>query len=166
MKNIKKAFCYLLCMALLLICTASAFAQAPSLSSNLFKYAKEALVTLANGDYQKVVTLLPFSGISPSADEWRSLAEDGFSSLSGASPQTRYAVAYQIGNVWKIAVPIATPDNSSVETLVLLSEDGQSFTGYGCTSWKKVMSELENSDYVSWNEEYNPSTSVIVENDQ
>lgn len=166
MRKIKRAFCLILCIALLLICSSSAFAQAPSLSSSLFKCAKSALVSLADGDYQKVVTSLPFSGVSPSADEWRSLAEDGFSTLSGSSPQTKYAVAYRMGSVWKIAVPVSKPNSGSVETLVLVSEDGQIFTGYACSSWKKISAEFENSDYVTWNEEYNASTSVVVENDQ
>lgn len=162
----KKIFCWILIASLLLICTGSALAQTPSLSSKLFKYAKRALEDLADGDYQAVVSTLPFSDVSPSADEWRRLAEGSFSTLSGASPQTRYAVAYRVGDFWKIAVPVSEPDSGSVETLVLVSEDGETFTGYGCSSWKKVSAELEASDYVTWNEEYTPMTSVVVENDQ
>ena len=161
----KKFICCILLAALLVVCASSAYAQVPSLSGSLFQYAKSALTNLASGDYQKVVTSLPFSDVSPSADEWRNLAEGSFSSLSGSSPQTRYAVAYWIGNVWKVAVPVSEPSSGGVETLVLVSEDGKTFTGYGCSSWKKVTGEFQSSDYVSWNEEYNASTSVVVEND-
>jgi len=160
----KKIISCILLAVLLFACTA-AHAEVPSLSESLFKYAKTAITALAAGDYEKVVTGLPFSDVSPSAGEWRSLAEGSFSSLSGASPQTKYAVAYYTGSIWKVAVPVSKPDSGSVETLVLLSEDGKTFTGYGCTSWKKVEGEYQSSSYVSWNDEYNASTSVVIEND-
>lgn len=152
-----------LLIAAMLLC-AAAQAEVPSLSEKLFKYAKAALTCLASGEYDKVVTGLPFSGLSPSADEWRSFAQGSFSSLSG-KPQSKYAVAYWTGRAWKIAVPVAEPASGSVETLVLVSEDGSSFSGYGCTSWSKVKGEYQNSNYVSWNEEYNASTSVLIESD-
>ena len=162
----KRMFCFVLVLLLLLFCVSGASAQVPGLSSSLFKYAKGTLSALANGDYQSIVTSLPFSGVSPSADEWRNLAEGSFSSLSGSAPQTKYAVAYHIGSVWKIAVPTSEPSSGDVETLVLVSEDGSSFTGYACNSWKRVSSEMEGSDYVTWYEEYISSTSVVIENDQ
>lgn len=162
----KKLICSCLIAALLFTCTCSALAEIPSLSSSLFKYAKSALTCLADGDYQKIVSNLPFSGVSPSADEWKSLAEGAFTTLSGSDPQTQYAVAYWAGNVWKVAVPVSTPDDDNVETLLLISEDGQSFSGYGYSSWKKVSGEYRSSDYVNWNDEYNASTSVVIENDE
>lgn len=151
-------------IAAVLLCTA-AQAEVPSLSEKLFKYAKSALSCLASGEYDKVVTGLPFSDISPSADELRSFAQGSFSSLPG-NPQSKYAVAYWTGRAWKIAVPVSEPASGNVETLVLISEDGSSFTGYGCTSWGKVEGEYRNSNYVSWNDEYNASTSVIIESDE
>ena len=162
----KKYFSILLIIALLLFCTAGALAEVPSLSEGLFKAAKSALTSLASGEYDKVVTTLPFSDISPSADEWRSFAQGSFSSLTGASPQTKYAVAYWTGRIWKLAVPVAEPANSGVEALVLASEDGRTFTGYACASWGSVQKEFESSAYVSWNKEYNASTSVVIEFDE
>lgn len=159
----KKAISCMLILVVLL--SATAHAQAPSLSENLFKYAKSALKSLAAGDYQKVVTSLPFSGVSPSAKEWSSFVEGSFGSLSGDAPQTKYAVAYWTGKVWKVAVPLAEPDSKDVETFVLVSEDGSSFSGYGCSSWGNVSKEYQKSDYVRWNDEYNGSTSVVVEFD-
>lgn len=158
-----KKFLSLILIAAVLLC-AAAQAEVPSLSEKLFKYTKTALSCLASGEYDKVVTNLPFSDISPSADEWRSFARGSFSSLS-AQPQSKYAVAYWTGRAWKIAVPVAEPASGNVETLVLISEDGSSFTGYGCTSWNKVKSEYQNSNYVFWNDEYNSSTSVVIESD-
>lgn len=158
----KKLSCIIL--AILLFCVnIAALAEVPSLSEKMFYYAKGALSCLASGDYEKVVTTLPFSGVSPSAKEWSSLATGSFSTLSGSQPQSEYAVAYWNGNVWKIAVPVSEPSSSGVETLVLLSEDGKSFTGYGCASWGNVTKEYQSSEYVSWNSEYNASTSAIVE---
>lgn len=161
----KKFLCCILIVVLAAMSVA-ALAEVPSLSESLFKYAKGALTCLASGAYDKVVTSLPFSDVSPSADEWRSFAKGSFSSLSGGNPQTKYAVAYWTGRAWKIAVPVSTPDSGSVETLVLLSEDGSTFSGYGCSSWSSVCSEYQNSNFVVWNDEYNSSVSAIVEADE
>ena len=160
----KKRFCCTLLAILLL--TSVALAEVPSLSENMFKYAKGTLSCLASGAYDKIVTSVPFSGVSPSADEWAGFAEGGFTDLPGSTPQTKYAVAYWTGMSWKIAVPVSEPNSASVEALVLISEDGQSVTGYGCSSWSQVSSEYESSNYVHWNAEYNASTSAVVEMDQ
>lgn len=154
-----------LVVALLLALCAPALADVPSLGSKMIKYAKSALTSLASGDYDKVVTGLPFSGISPSADEWRSFAEGSFSDLSGSSPQSKYAVAYWTGHLWRVAVPVSKPSSGKVETLVLSSEDGSSFTGYACLSWSDVQSEYQSSDYVKWDEEYSGANSAKVAND-
>ena len=153
-------------MVLAIVCTLIASATAAAaLSGKAFAYAKGALVALADGDFDKVVTHLPFSGVSPSAGEWKSFAENAFSRLIGSNPQTTYAVAYWTGNVWKIAVPVSTPDNPAVETFVLTSEDGERFMGYGCTTWSSVVSEYQNASHVTWNDEYSGSTSAIIESD-
>ena len=160
----KKRFCCTLLAILLL--TSVALAEVPSLSENMFKYAKGTLSCLASGAYDKIVTSVPFSGVSPSADELAGFAEGGFTDLPGSTPQTKYAVAYWTGMSWKVAVPVSEPNSASVEALVLISEDGQSVTGYGCSSWSQVSSEYESSNYVHWNAEYNASTSAVVEMDQ
>lgn len=159
----KKFFCGFLAVFMLTACVCFANAEAPALSENMFKYAKAALTCLHSGEYDKIVTGLPFSGVSPSADEWRSFAQGV---LPDDTPQTKYAVAYWMGVAWKIAVPVSEPDSSDTITFVLLSEDGSSFSGYGCTSWGKVEKEYRSSQYVSWNEEYAASTSVIIGNDE
>lgn len=152
----------LMILAVLLLCmTVSAYADAPQISGNLFSSAKQALVYLASGEYERLVTLLPFSDVSPSASEWQSFAEGNFSSLNG-SVQTNYAVAYWNGSCWKVAVPAGTPDHGSVETLVLTSADGNSFTGYRYSSWSNVKSEYESASYVTWNKEYVDSQPTIV----
>ena len=160
----KKIVCITL-VAIILAMTA-ALAEVPSLSENMFKYAKGTLSCLASGAYDKIVTSVPFSGVSPSADEWAGFAQGGFTDLVGSNPQTKYAVAYWTGSSWKIAVPVSEPSSGSVETLVLISEDGQSVTGYGCSSWSQVSGEYGSSNYVCWNSEYDASTSAVVEMDQ
>ena len=149
----------------LMLFSAAANAEVISLSDKLFKYAKAALSCLAAGDYDQVVTSLPFSDLSPSADEWQNFAEYGFTTLSGAMPQQQYAVAYWSGDCWKVAVPVTEPCNEWVEALVLVSEDGQNFCGYGCASWGQVSSEYQFAEYVRWNEEYFGGTSAIIEFD-
>ena len=73
----KKFLCCILIVVLAAMSVA-ALAEVPSLSESLFKYAKGALTCLASGAYDKVVTSLPFSDVSPSADEWRSFAKGSF----------------------------------------------------------------------------------------
>ena len=161
----KRFLCCTLIAAVLIAAAVPALADVPALNAQMFNYAKAALSCLANGDYDRVVTGLPFSGLSPSADEWRSFAQGAFTDLSGSSPQTKYAVAYWTGRIWRVAVPVSEPNSDGVETLVLSSEDGSTFTGYACASWGGVRGECQSADYVSWNEEYSASTSAIVEND-
>lgn len=152
-------------IAALLMCI-GAQAEVQQLNEKMFKYAKNTLSALASGAYDKIVTSVPFSGLSPSADEWRSFAEGSFDALAGSSPQSKYAVAYWTGLCWEIAVPVSEPGTDGVETLILSSEDGRSFTGYACADWGDVRDEYSRADYVQWNEEYNASTSVTIELDE
>lgn len=142
---------------------AVAYADMPKLSDNMIKYAKNALTALESGAYDKLVTSLPFSGISPSANEWEKFAKGSFTQLS--SVQTTYAVAYWTGNAWKIAVPLAEPSSDSVEVFVLSSEDGSSFSGYACTKWSSTYKECSGARYVVWDKEYSASTSAVIEAD-
>ena len=158
----KKILAIALATLLLLTC---ACAEVASPSDMLFKYAKAALHSLAIGDYDQLVTALPFSDMSPSADEWRDFAKGSFTNLP-AAPQQQYAVAYWQGDCWKVAVPVAEPDSDSVEALILISEDGVSFSGYGCAMWNQVRSEYQSAEYVRWNEEYFGGTFAIVEFDE
>ena len=148
-----------------LLCSAAAFAEVPKLSENMFKYAKNAVLALANGRYDKLVTSLPFSDVSPRGDEWRELAEGAFSDLPGSEPQTLYAVAYWMGTAWKIAVPVFDPVDAEIETLELISADGKTFNGYNFALWGQVAQALQASPYVAWNQEFISSTSVFIEND-
>ena len=161
----KRILCCAVIAVLLVAAAAPALADVPALNAQMFDYAKAALYCLAIGDYDRVVTGLPFSGLSPSADEWRSFAQGAFTTLSGSTPQTQYAVAYWTGRFWRVAVPVSEPSSDAVETLVLSSEDGSTFTGYAFATWGAVRGEYQGADYVSWNEEYSALTSAIVEND-
>lgn len=151
--------------AIALILCASACADVPPLSDHLFDCAKGAISALASGEYDRLVTSMPFSDVSPSADEWQSFAQGAFSSLAGSNPQTYYAVAYRIGGFWKIAVPVSEPDSDGVEALVLVSEDGNTISGYGRSTWGQIRGEYQSSDYVKWNHEYVSSTSAVIESD-
>ena len=156
---------YIAMVALMLLALCGNALAVPKLSESLFDYAKATITCLASGSYDKIVTNLPFSDVSPSADEWERFAKGNFSNLTGSDPQTRYIVAYWTGRAWKVAVPVSEPSSSGIETLVLTSEDGSSFNGYGCMSWGDVKSEYSASDYVSWTHEYEDSTSAVIEAD-
>lgn len=150
----------LLCVALvLLLIGTTAFARAPKLSNSLFGSAKKAVGYLSSGEYERLVTLLPFSDIAPSASEWESFA-DNYDDLS--HPQSDYAVAFWTGSIWVVAVPIQVPDSGSVEVLALSSEDGDTFNGYRYTTWSRVEKALGDSDRVQWNREYVGDSATVV----
>ena len=148
-------------LILLMLCTSvAAQAEVPQLSGDLFNCAKQSTVYMASGEYERLVTLLPFSDVAPSASEWQSFAEGNFSSLSG-DVQTDYAVAYWTGSNWNLAVPVLEPSEGSIDTLVLCSSDGTTFSGYRYASWSQVENEYLSSSYVIWNKEYVDSTPVV-----
>lgn len=148
-------------VVLLLSFAVTAHADAPQISGKLFSSAKQALVYLSSGEYERLVTLLPFSDVSPSAAEWQSFAEGNFSTLHNGV-QTEYAVAYWNGSCWKVAVPVSAPNDGNVEAFVLTSADGKSFSGYRYSTWSNVRGEYESASYVTWNKEYVGSEPMIV----
>ena len=151
-----------LILTILLLCTAaSAHAEVPQLSGELFSSAKQALYYLASGEYERLVTLLPFSDVAPSASEWQKFAEGNFATLANGV-QTDYAVAYWNGSCWKVAVPVAAPNHGSVESMVLTSSDGHTFSGYRYCDWNSVKSEYETAAYVTWNKEFVDSSPMIA----
>lgn len=145
----KKFICIL--MIICLMCPVTLADAAPAISGNLLNCAKQALNCLASGEYERLVNSLPFSGVSPSASEWKSFAGN-FSDLSDI--QKDYAVAYWTGSCWSIAVPVQEPDSGNIEVLVLSSDDGGTFSGYRYAEWSQIQSEYNSSDHVVWDEEY------------
>ena len=150
----------LLLLAVLLCVLPAARADVPQISSGLFSSAKEALVCLAAGEYERLVTLLPFSGVAPSASEWQSFAGN-FGTL-GDGVQTEYAVAYWTGADWCLAVPLSEPSGGDVEVMALISADGSTFSGYRYASWSQIQGEYQGASYVTWNEEYVDSEPVVA----
>lgn len=156
----KRGLSFFLVMLLMLSATAAA-SGVPQISPELFNAAKQALVYLASGEYERLITLLPFSGVAPSAAEWQGFAEGNFTTLNGGV-QTEYAVAYWNGSVWKLAVPVTNPDSDTVETLVLSSSDGSAFSGYGYATWAEVKGEYLFASYITWDKEYIAGAPVIA----
>ena len=153
----KKRLCALI---LLLALVSAAHAMAASqLSGGLFSAAKQALQCLAAGEYDRVSSLLPFSGEAPDADEWARFARN-FSQLG--SVQRDYAVAYWSGG-WRVAVPVRPPADGGVEALMLLSDDGKTFSGYKYVTWSKVEREYAASDKVIWDQEYVGGTAKVYD---
>ena len=148
-----------LCIMLVLLLIGSTAFAVPQLSGHLFDCAKQAMYVLSSGEYERLVTLLPYSGDATSAAEWERFAGN-FSDLSHV--QTEYAVAYWTGSAWVLAVPAHVPDSADVETLVLGSEDGSTIIGYGYRTWGRIEKEYTASDYVIWNEEYVSQAPTIV----
>lgn len=149
-------------LALLVILSATAFAtEIPQISAGMFPIAKQTLVSLAAAEYEKLVTLLPFSDVAPSAAEWQNFAEGNFTTLSG-TVQTDYAVAYWSCGVWMLAVPVAEPSTDTVEALILTSADGLSFSGYRYATWAEVKSEYLSAPYVTWDVEYLCGAPVVT----
>ena len=153
----KKALCVML--ALLLIGASALAGGAPQLSGSLFSAAKQAVGYLASGEYERLVNLIPCSGVAPGASEWERFARS-YRNLSGA--QHEYAVAYWKGGSWRIAVPIQEPSSDDVEVLMLLSEDGETCSGYKYATWGQVEGEYASSDHVTWNREYVGADAHVV----
>ena len=151
----KKALCFIL---IGLLIGAAALAEAPHLSDDLFASAKQAVGYLASGEYERLVTLMPFSDVAPSAQEWESFARN-FDDLTAV--QSDYAVGLWTGDMWVVAVPVQVPDSGDVEVLALSSEDGDSFYGYRYATWAQVEAACENSDRVVWNVEYIDGTPTL-----
>lgn len=156
--------CILISVMLLFACCANAAVPAPS--DELFIHVANALNLLATGAYDRVVGTIPFADAAPSADEWKSFAEGNFTTLNGATLQNKYIVLYWSGSVWKIAMPVLEPVNDDVEVLVLSSEDGNTFIGYGCGLWGDIRAEYESSVYVKWSEEYHSTTYALIQFDK
>ena len=138
-------------LALALLVPSALATGAVQFSEDLFDTGKQALSYLSSGEYARLVTLLPFSGVAPSATEWERFAAN-FTDLKDV--QTDYSVAWWTETGWKLAVPAQDPDKDTVEVLVLTSEDGVRFDGYRYALWSQVKQEYEVSDHVVWNQEY------------
>lgn len=124
-------------IALLLLLQLSALAE-PSLDRQLLSVARSAVGYLSSGEYERLVTLLPFSGISPGASEWERFSRN-YEDLSGGKASR--AVAYWLNDHWNIAAPVG----NSKEALILLSEDGSAFSGYRYATWSQIKREVERS---------------------
>lgn len=141
--NMKRKLCIALA-ALTLMLTLTGWA-APELSPKLLKTAQSAAGYLASGEYERLVTLLPFSGIAPGAAEWERFARN-YDTLAWVEPKG--AVACWKGESWIIAVPMAREIDEDTEALMLLSEDGKTFTGYRYATWGQVEKECARCDTV------------------
>lgn len=149
-----------LCIALIcLLIGAMALAEVPRLSDDLFVSAKQAVVYLASGEYERIVTVLPFSDVAPGASEWESFSAN-YSNLEDV--QSEYSVGFWTGTVWVIAVPIQAPETGDVEVLALSSEDGVSFNGYRYATWAQIEAAYTDSDRVLWNVEYVGGTPTLI----
>ena len=148
-----------ICIVLAILLIGTSALAAPQLSDSLFSSAKQAVGYLASGEYERLVTLLPFSDVAPSASEWESFAAN-YSDLTGV--QSDYAVAFYSGNTWVVAVPVQVPDSGSVEVLALSSDDGVSFSGYRYATWSQVENACKNSDHVIWDDECLGGTPTVV----
>ena len=143
----------------LLLMGAAALAGAPKLSSSLFDRAKEALASLAAGDYEALSDNLPFSENAPDSSEWKRLAEK-YADLSFV--QSDYAVAFWTGSIWVVAVPVQAPSDGSVEALAFSSEDGVQFNACRYATWSQVEKACGESSRVIWDQEYVGGSATVV----
>lgn len=150
-----------LLFAALILCACAGAESVPDISDSLFSAAKQALSLLSYGEYESVCDVLPFADVAPSAEEWANFAGN-FSTLDSGTVQREISVAYWQNSSWSLAVPVSEPNKDSVETLILRSDDGQTFFGYKYATWGEARSGYESSDYVVWNEEYVAGTPVVI----
>ena len=152
----KKAFCAVLA---LLLTGAVALAGAPKLSPSLFDSAKQALVCLADGDYEALADDLPFADSSPDISEWKRLADE-YADLN--TVQSDYAVAFWTGKIWVVAVPVRAPSDGSVEALAFSSKDGARFDACRYATWSQVEKACGESSRVVWDQEYVGGSAMVV----
>ncbi len=149
-------------LALLMLFSTAAFAsEIPQISPELFFGAKQALVCIAAGEYERLVTLLPFSDVAPSANEWRTFVEGNFWNLP-ETVQTDYAVAYWTQFGWMLAVPVSEPVSADIETMVFTSTDGNACSGYRYATWGEIQNEYLYAPYVIWDREYIGAAPIIA----
>lgn len=153
MKNLK-----LLTVMVLLLALGTAQAKGiPQLDEALFDDAKQILLYFADGDYESAAALLEFTD----ADELKKFVTGNFTCMD-SDVQTFVSVAFWGYNSWYIAVPLADPVDGFVETLMLRSDDGDTFSGYKYCLWSEAESEYSKSDYVTWNEEYATADNLYI----
>lgn len=129
----------------------------PQLDDALFSQAKQVLLYFADGDYESAAAQLEFVD----ADELEKFVTGNFMNM-GADVQTYASVAFWSYNSWFIAVPLYTPSDGSVETIVFRSDDGLAFSGYKYCLWEDVETEYSACDYVIWHEEYSDNEDLFI----
>lgn len=144
-KNRNRLIRLLTAVLLFSLCTARAV---PGFDTDLFLSASEALYDLSVGDYDGVVTCLPFSDLPPDIDEWRSFSRESLRTLKDSRVQTDFQVAYWYASHWRVAVPLHSPAEDDTEVFVLISEDGEVFSGYACARWGDIQKDIGFSDHV------------------
>ena len=159
----KKLFIF--CMTCMMLCSMGigAFAEAPDydMGDALFTLAKEAVSLMGAEDYEGCANRLPFSEPVPTADDWQNFVA-GFTALAGTQTQSEISVAYWTDGLWYLAVPVALPENGSVEVVLFTSENGETFCAYSRAVWDDVVSAYTNSEYVIWNKEYVSATPILI----
>lgn len=149
-------------LLVLLLVAIPTTALAKEFNSKLFASAKEAVSLISYGENKKALKKLGLKAESKSVVALTEFVDENLSEISYITPQTDVAVCYQIEKGYKLAVPLEAPDSAYVNALVLLSKDGQSFSGYRAMSWGEVEDEIAQSESVIWKDKYDPGTPVIL----
>ena len=158
--NMKRKLAILL--AALMLLSAAACAEMPSdISEALFVAVKQAVVDMANGDFEQAACDLTFSEIGPAAEDLQTFAS-GFTMLSSDTVQSEICVAYWSNDGWMLAVPVMEPIDGEVETMVFSSLDGKTLGGCCLILWSEVEAAYDISEYVLWNQEYIPAQLIII----
>ena len=145
-----------------MLLSVAAFAEKPpDISEALFVAAKQAVVDMANGNFEQAASDLTFSDVAPSAEDLQTFAS-GFTTLSPDTVQNEISVAYWNNTGWMLAVPVTEPSDGNVEAMVFSSSDGKALTGCSLMLWNDVEAAYEASEYVLWNKEYLPAELIII----
>lgn len=154
----KRAWVLAVCIALGL-CYASGAGASPELNERLFSRAKQAVSLMSYGEYDEAIQKLK---LDVEADELEQFVCDELSDVFSATIQQEVGVAYWDGSQWTVAVPIKEPTDGSVQTFYIISEDGESASGYGAMSWSEVEDALVDCESLIWKNEYAPGVPVLV----
>ena len=128
----------------------------------LFDRAKSALSYISYGEYARALEEMGLSSNQSATKKLKRVVSDDLSTALYGEVQTTIAVCYRADKGYKLCVPVEDPGVGGVETLVLLSKDGESFSGYRAEKWVDCAAEAAKSAELIWCEPIQRLDPVII----
>ena len=128
----------------------------------LFDRAKAALSYISYGEYAYALEEMGLSSNKNAVQKLKALVKKSLSTALYGEVQVEIAVCYQTDKGYKLCVPVENPGVGGVEALVMLSKDGESFSGYRAEAWTDCVAEAALSVESIWCEQIYALEPVII----